>query len=290
MKSIWMLLASASFAIMAAFVKSASMHYSAYEVMFYRCLFATLIAGAFAKFVGVSLVTPYWKEHGQRAGFGSFAMVVWYYTLGVLPMAMSVTLNYSSPIFMAALTAYASYRATRRDENKALYIAIAIGFLGVILLLQPADGLNQTWVILLGLFAALMASFSFRDVRRLSALGEPEIRLVFYFSAYSSCFSFVLVSLQETHSHTIYSASTLLLIGLFGVVGQFGLTRAFGHGNVLLSAVLQYTGVVFSALIGIIVWNENLTLLSWMGIATVVIAGIGSVAATNRLSKKLPEQ
>jgi S-adenosylmethionine uptake transporter len=72
------------------------------------------------------------------------------------------------------------------------------------------------------------------------------------------------------------------VIGLLGVIGQLAVSYAFGHGDVLLSASLQYTGVVFATLIGFFVWNEILPMEKQFGIAAIVIAGVLSAVAAKR--------
>jgi S-adenosylmethionine uptake transporter len=60
------------------------------------------------------------------------------------------------------------------------------------------------------------------------------------------------------------------------------LSRAFGNGNVLLSAALQYTGVIFATLIGVLTWGEVLPFEKLLGIATIVAAGVLSAVAIKR--------
>ena len=66
------------------------------------------------------------------------------------------------------------------------------------------------------------------------------------------------------------------------MIGQLAVLYAFGHGGVLLSASLQYTGVVFATLIGFFVWNEILPMEKQFGIAAIVIAGVLSAVAAKR--------
>jgi len=282
MKSLWMLVATLSFAVMAACVKQLSDAYSTGEILFYRCLISAILVAIYAKATQSTLWTPYWREHGRRACFGASAMGAWYYTLGVLPLATSVTLNYASPIFVGMLTAYAALRRGDPSDKKLAYLAIVIGFVGVCILLNPTAEMTQAPAIMIGLLGALVAALSFRDVRRLAQLGEPEVRMVFYFCLFAALFAAIPMALQEKHTQTLEGMAFLLVIGLFGTIGQFAVSRAFGLGHVLLSAALQYTGVVFAALIGFWVWNESLPFEKQLGIATIVFAGLLSAVAAKK--------
>lgn len=282
MKSLWMLVSTLSFALMAASVKFISSHYNVAEILFYRFFISAVVVALFAFLRKNVLLTPHWKEHGRRACFGASAMAAWYYTLATLPLAMSSTLNYSSPIFLGALTAYYAVRSGVHTFSKLAYFSLALGFIGVLILLKPTADINQSSDILLGLAGAFMAALSFKDVKLLATLGETETRMVFYFCIFGTVFSAVPMAVQPMHSHTFEGFTVLVAIGLLGALGQFAVSRAFGVGNVLLSAALQYSGVIFATLIGIVVWDEVLPFEKMFGIATIVLAGILSAISAKR--------
>lgn len=277
-----MVVSTLSFSLMAACVKSISSQYNVSEILFYRFFISAIFVAIFAVSRKHVLLTPHWKAHGRRACFGAAAMAAWFYTLATLPLAMSSTLNYTSPIFVGVLTACADIRSGLRTASKLAYVALVLGFLGVLILLRPTAGVDQSYYILIGLAGAFGAAFSFRDVKRLAILGEPETRMVFYFCVFGSIFSAVPMLLQPLNRHSSDSFAVLVAIGLLGAIGQFSLSRAFGLGNVLLSAALQYTGVIFAALIGMLVWGEIFPLEKILGMATIVVAGVLSAIAVKR--------
>lgn len=292
-QSLWMLVATAAFAVMAACVKMAVPLYSSAEILFYRALISALLVAAFALATGLTIRTPHWATHSRRAIYGTYAMGTWYYTLGVLPLATSVTLNYTSPIFVALLSAFAGWRASRAggaasSNGKLAYLAIALGFVGVVVLLNPRVSSDHIGASLLGLSAGFVAAFSFRDIRRLVALGEPEWRLVFYFAVNSSVYAFIAMWFGEVHSHSWRGAALLLGTGFFGTIGQLAVSRSFGRGHVLLAASLQYSGVVFAAILGLTFFDEYLPAQSWIGIAIITAAGLLATVATRR--SKGPEE
>jgi len=105
--------------------------------------------------------------------------------------------------------------------------------------------------------------------------GEPETRVVFYFSL-TSAIAGALAALidHDWHALTPHGSLLLLLVGLLASTAQLAMTRAYRLGNPLLTANLSYSGIVFSSVLGVIVWQDKLSLLSWMGISTIVISGI----------------
>lgn len=286
MPSLWTLAATLSFSLMAVFVKYAASHYSAHEILFYRSSISVALIGSFAAWRRYRVFTPHWRAHSRRAGCGTFSIGVWYYTLSVLPIATSVTLNSTSPIFIGVLSAVAAYRAgQRRAPNPMQYVSLAVGFAGVVILLNPSASSDHLWPGILGLFGAFMAALGNQDVKRLVLLGEPEWRLVFYFSLYSALLSFVIMLFSEMHSHTLTGVLLLLAVSIFGTLGQLAVSRAYGHGNVLLSASLQYSSVLFSACWGMALWGEYISLRGWAGISIVIAASIVSSALIPRQGK-----
>jgi len=66
----------------------------------------------------------------------------------------------------------------------------------------------------------------------------------------------------------------LLLVGLLASTAQLCMTRAYRLGNPLLTANLSYAGIVFSSVLGVLVWQDQLSWLSWGGISIILISGI----------------
>jgi S-adenosylmethionine uptake transporter len=265
-------------------VKLASAHYLVSEILFYRSLFSVAAIAVFAAISRKPLKTAHWKAHLRRATCGVFSMSIWFYTLGVLPIALSVTLNYMSPLFISILAALAMIKSGRR-ASALLYISVVLGFLGVLALLNPSLDSNKTGTIFLGILGAFIAALAFRDVKTLTQLGEPEWRLVFYFSLFSSIAAALGMLVQGTSAYHQDGMLALFGAGIFGTLGQLGVSLAYGRGNPLVSASLQFSGVIFSSLWGIWFANERLSGLNVAGIILIALAGIVSVGAKQILHR-----
>lgn len=70
------------------------------------------------------------------------------------------------------------------------------------------------------------------------------------------------------------SAGLLAAVGLCATIAQIAMTRAYRLGHPLVTANLQYSGIVFSSVWGIIVWQDLLGVTSWAGIAIIVVSGM----------------
>lgn len=78
----------------------------------------------------------------------------------------------------------------------------------------------------------------------------------------------------------------LIGLGLSGLVGQLAMTRAFGYGSTLLTAALQYTTIIFAALLGIMFWGDRQDALAWAGMGLVIGSGLLSTWRTYTESLK----
>jgi S-adenosylmethionine uptake transporter len=87
-------------------------------------------------------------------------------------------------------------------------------------------------------------------------------------------------------SHTLYSGALLLGVGIFGLLAQIAMTRAYRVGKVLVVANLQYTGIVFSSLWGLALWSDTFDWHVWLGIAVILASGIAATFYNTRSTAK----
>jgi drug/metabolite transporter (DMT)-like permease len=279
MQSLWMIAASLLFACMGVCVKLGSVQFSAAELVFYRGLVALLLLYAYVSIAGLSLATRHWRTHISRGLAGFISIVLYFQAISMIPLAMAVTLNYTSPLFLALLLVYWQ----RERISARLLLALAAGFVGVILLLRPSWHSEQLSGGLLGLASGITASIAYLNVRKLGELGEPEWRTVFYFSLIATLggLPWILVgNWNDQPLHAIDAGGWLLLLGVggFGSLAQLCMTRAYKHGKTMVSASLTYSTVVFASLFGIWLWDERLPLVAQLGVALILVSGILATA------------
>lgn len=280
MQSLWMLVASLMFSIMGVCVKLASDHYSIPEIVLSRGLIGMLFIIVLLLFKGGTLKTPMLRQHVWRGVIGVIAVSMWFYSFSLLPVATATTLNYTSSIWLAAiLFCSAWWRGNTRSEW-GMAATIMLSFIGVILLLRPSFDANQTMGGMIALVSGLLSAVAYLQVRRLGTLGEPEYRVVFYFSATTAIAglagSVVLPggAMPFWHAHSVQGVVLLITLSLSATIAQMTMTRAYRLGNPLLTANLQYTGIVFSSIWGILIWHDRLGWRGWLGTAVIFIGGL----------------
>lgn len=279
----WILIAGFLFAWMGVFVKQGARYFSTAELVFYRSLFGLFLLSVVMRWRGYSPLTPHWRLHLRRSSAGFFALAMFFYALAHLPLATAVTLNYTSPLFLAILLAL-WYRQRLRPRQLWLLL---VGFAGVALLLRPSFQAALWLSILVGLGSALCAAIAFLNVRQLGKMGEPEWRVVFYFTLVCSVGA-ALWMLLEARSHFPPNTAYGILIGLGGsaTLAQLALTRAYSVGQPLVIATLAYCTPVFASLLGWWLWQETLSPSGWLAMAVIIISG----ASASYSAKQSQEQ
>ena len=271
MQSLWMLVASFLFACMGVCVKYAAVTHSAVEITFYRSFISLILMFGLVRLRGVSLVTAHWRWQISRGVVGFSALFAYFYAITLLPLATAVTLNYTSAIFLAIYLALAGMRM-----RAGILGALAVGLIGVVLLLKPTLHADQLIGGLIGLGSGVLAGMAYFSVRELGARGEPETRTVFYFSLVSSVCAGAWLVFSELHTVDLKSGLLLLGVASFATVAQLAMTRAYTRGRTMMSAALAYSTVIFSSLFGALFWGEVLDASAWLAIGLIILSGIAA--------------
>ncbi|MHB1085335.1 MAG: DMT family transporter [Thiobacillus sp.] len=280
MKSSWMLVAAALFALMGVLVKHASVHFSSAELVFYRSVFGLIaiwiVIAIHHRQFWSPLATQHLRAHFWRGLSGFTALVLFFYAISRLPLATAVTLNYTAPLFLAALSAWWLHER----HGRGLVGAVLLGFVGIVLLLRPQLQ-DQAWLpALAGLVSAMLAAVAYVNVKQLGKLGEPEWRVVFYFTLLATLGGGAWMGAAGFHRPEPGDWPWLIGIGVTATLAQLALTRAYHRGRTLIVGALAYTTVGFSAVYGVVLFGEHLPLQAWIGMAVVALAGILAVMAS----------
>ncbi|WP_186830472.1 DMT family transporter [Mitsuaria sp. TWR114] len=283
-----MVLATLLFATMGVCVKLASAYYGAGEIVMYRGLVGTLFLFAMTRVKGLSLKTTVPAMHFWRSLSGVIALSLWFFAISKLPLATAMTLNYMSSVWMALFLIGGAVLMGAAKVDPRLIITVLLGFLGVGLVLQPAMEDQQVWHGLAGLASGMLSAMAYLQVTSLGRAGEPEYRIVFYFSM-GGVVAGALTTIASHggwHGHTWTGAALLLAVGVLATAAQLLMTRAYRTGKPLVNASLQYLGIVFSALYGVLLFGDRLGLASWIGILLIVGAGLGATLLRARNTPK----
>lgn len=244
MQSLWMLVACAMFALMGACVKIASEYQANMpQIILFRGWPSVLLLYMWAVYHKKSLRPTSWKAHLLRNGFGVTSMWLGFTALSMLPLSTAISLNYTAPLFIGLWMLL--FGGTQRDPVRIL--AVALGFLGVLAVLRPSIQADDLPYAFVGLLAGACAAVAMLQVRQLGRLGEPEWRTVLLFSGFVCVTGLMPLFYLGWPTLGWEAYAALMGLGLSGLFGQLAMTRAFGLGSTLLTAVLQYSTIIFAA-------------------------------------------
>jgi drug/metabolite transporter (DMT)-like permease len=277
------------FSIMGVCVKFASAHYTAGEIVLYRSLVGAVFIFGLARWRGGSLRTEVPAMHFWRSLTGVFSLVLWFYAIGKLPLATAITLNYMSSVWMALFLIGGAVMLGAAKVDPRLVATVLTGFVGVALVLQPTIDRDQWQGAMAGLLSGLGAAMAYLQVTALGRVGEPEYRVVFYFSLGGIVAGGLLTLAGGAHAHTWRGAALLVATGVLATVAQMMMTRAYAIGRALSNASLQYLGIVFSFVFGVFLFDDPVTWVALAGMALIICAGLAATRLRQRAPAAGPE-
>ena len=274
-----MLLASVMYAVMGAFVKLSGEHgASLTEVALFRGLPSVLLLLFWARGNGLPVITKTWRLHVWRNVAGVTSMWLGFYAISHLPLATATSINYTSPLFIACWML--GWGGAQRDRVRCA--AVALGFLGVLVVLRPSVTDDQWLPAVLGLVSGVTSAVAMMQIRQIGRAGEPEWRTVLFFSL-AVCLSSAAGLVFDNWGKADWIGYVSLVgVGLVGLLVQLAQTRAFGRGSALLTAALQYSTIIFAMILGVVFWHDAPDALSWAGSGLIILAGLISVWRTVR--------
>lgn len=231
---------------------------------------------------GTTMRTRVPAMHFWRSATGVAALVLWFYALSALPLATAMTLNYMSSVWMALFLIGGAVMLGGNRIDVRLIATVLVGFAGVALVLRPTIEQNQLWHGLIGLLSGVLAAMAYLQVTSLGRAGEPEVRIVYYFSIGGIVAGAAIMVATGVHEHSAIGVALLLAVGVLATLAQLMMTRAYSIGRTLVNASLQYVGIAWSALFGLLLFDDSLGLLAWAGIALIVAAGLCATLLRSR--------
>lgn len=242
-------------------------------------------------FIGLALLMPWLFKKGinrlhtkrismhiLRGVVGVSAMVCMFYAWGNLPLAQAALLKQTSPLFIPVI---AYFWLHERIGIKTI-IALFIGFIGVVLIINPTDSSEEQssfiFAVVAALMGAILAGVAKVSIRKMRDTETPG-RIVFYFALIGTLVSIIPAWLAWVELSWMQLAA-LAGIALFSTIGQLLLSKAYGLAPAGQLGPYTYTSVAFAALFGWLIWSEVLVISTWIGIVIIISAGI--LAVTDR--------
>lgn len=188
-------------------------------------------------------------------------------SLHVLPLAFVTAVLFSSPLFVALLSAPILGERVHLQQ----WIAIAAGFGGVLLIVRPGES-HFAWMVALPVAAALVNGLRDLVTRRLSRT-DSSLSVLFWSGLAVLAASSLTIPFGWTAVDTT-GAIWFLAAGLSHAGAHFFVIEAFRLGNAAVVAPFRYSGLLWAMLAGFLIWRETPDAAMLIGAAIVVCAGI----------------
>lgn len=270
-------------AVMFALVKlAASRGAHLVETLFYRQIGSTVCAAALVT-AGPgfnSLRTRRISAHLVRMALGISAMALNFLAMILLPLAEATAIGFSVPIFSTMLAALVLREAT----GKWRWGAIAAGFAGVLLIIQPSGGQVPLEGAAVALAGALATAGVTVLIRQLGAT-ERTTTTVFYF-AVSSLFPLGILMLFFVQPHDLLTWLVLAGMGLAGGLAQLTLTASLRLAPVSLVMPMDYTSLLWATLLGSWLFAQMPAPGTWLGAPVVIASGLIIVWREQRIARR----
>ena len=275
--------ATTCFAFMAAAIKLGhEAGVSTVELCFYRFAFGLPPLLAWIAWSGNygAWQTARPAAHAWRAVVGLSTMLLAFSALAYLPLAESTTIGFAAPLFAVALSALVLKEPVGRNR----WSAVAIGFVGVLLVMRPQGGALPPVGLLLAVLAAFGVGVVTITIRQIGRTEHPQTT-VLWFSLLSML---ALGLLMPFHARAHGPAAWLILIalGAFGGFGQLFLTASLRYAPVSVVVPFDYTQLLWAVLLGWLIFSNRPPATTWAGAAVIIASGLYTLNREHKLGRE----
>lgn len=276
---LFIVMSAFGFAMMSAFVKLSG-DLPAFQKTFFRNITSCIIAFIL---ILINKESFFGKLENQkvlilRSLFGTLGIVFNFYSIDKLVLSDANMLNKLSPFFVIIFCAIFLNEKINLKQGLAIFIA----FIGALFIIKPQFNFD-IMPSLIGVLGAICAAAAYTCLRALGGR-EKYYTIVFYFSFFSTIviLPFMLLVYKDmTTTQLIY----LILAGIFASIGQFGITIAYKYAKAKEISIFDYSNILFSAIISLILFDVLPDFLSIIGYIIIFAVSLYMFLYNKKLDK-----
>ncbi len=287
-----MLLSSLFSAVNGALAKILSEDLSALEIVFFRNLIGVIFILLMLKHTPGTFSKNHLGSLILRGVLGFSAMIMFFYTITTIPLGVAITLNKTSPFFVAVL----AFWLLRERASRTSIMALFIGFFGVILITKP-QGMFIDYDHFLGILGGFFAAAAYTTIRKIKDHFDSRV-IVLSFMLSGTLLPLLLFSVAHFYTPPPYleflvSTFTMpasytvwlfiLLMALISTLSQWLLTKAYSSTNATIIGVVSYTNIPFAIGFGLMLGDAFPDIAALCGIGLIIAGGL----LVNRATKTL---
>jgi drug/metabolite transporter (DMT)-like permease len=264
----WMALAATSFAVMINVVRHLTESFDPLQVVFFRNLFGLLAMLPWLGRHGLGVLrTRRLGLHVLRAAIGIVAMVGWFTTLALMPLAEATALSFTAPLFTSVLAVIVLGEAMRLRR----WTATVAGLLGALIILRPGFVTVQPVALLAIATAAVWGTSTV--LIKVMARTESAGAIATYMVLFSTPLALA-PALWVWVTPSLEQLGWCVLLGLAGSMGHVCMARALANADTTLVVPLDYIRLPAVALIAYLAFGQVADVWTWLGGAVIAASGI----------------
>lgn len=197
------------------------------------------------------------------------------YAFSVLPLAECYAVFFLMPLMIAGLAV--PFLGEPMDLARGL--AIAAGFAGVLIALQPGGETELGLGHLAALVAAALGAVNYIILRKIGGIESPGVLMLYPAAAQLLALAFVMPSVWVPMPLEHWALTSLMGLELFG--GGLFIILAYRYAPAIIVAPMQYSQIIWAAILGWLIFGEGMTPLMVAGIAVIIAAGLFILTRSN---------
>ena len=265
----WMALGGFTFSLLNTIARNLSMQMDPFEAQFLRYFCGLIVMLPLLWHQGLSAYVPV-NVKGQfwRGGVHTIGLMLWFVALPQIPLADMTAIGFTGPIFIMLGAAWFLGEPMRKDR----WIAAAIGFAGVVVVVAPNLSGSGGWYNLVMLASSPVFAASFLITKHLTRTEKPGV-IVMWQSITVTLFSLPL-ALMNWQTPTLWQWSGFMVAGLLGTIGHYSFTKAFSVADISATQSLRFLDLVWASLLGWLVFSDIPSKWTWLGAAVILVSTI----------------
>lgn len=267
-----MLLSALIGALNGAVAKFLSQSMDPIEIVFYRNLIGVLIVLYSFKKFSVSIDTSKLHLLILRGVFGALAMVLFFYTIGTIPLGEAVVLNKTSPFFVTIL----AYYLMKETITLRIFFALIIGFIGIVFIMKPF-GIEISIEHIFGVLGGFFAACAYATIKKIKDIYDARVIMLSFMGigVLIPLALFLFTPYVHFKIHTdIFIWALIVFMAIISTASQWFLTRAYSISQASIIGVVSYSNIPFAIGFGLILGDSLPDLYTFLGIVLIVIGGI----------------
>lgn len=249
---IWSVTAGLLFCLLNTLMRTLSLQLSPFQTQFLRYLMGLVVM---LPLVLRSGITTYWPRtvRGQflRGGVHTVGLCLWFWAIPHITLADTTAIGFTTPIFIMVGAAWVLHEPMRWER----WLAAAIGFGGVLIVVAPKLAVGQDYHTLVMLASAPVFAASFLITKSLTRYERPAVIVVWQAITVATCS--LPLALLDWKAPSLAQWLGFGVCGVLGSAGHYCLTRSFSIVDISATQSVKFLDLVWATLLGWLVFSDH---------------------------------